>query len=803
MKNALKRKLVFLLLLVAVIATSSLTVMSSAQQQAPLFSMTLIAPGNANLVRRQWGQIIANALQQAGIDAKIVYLGWGPVFDRAVIPSRQNVGKTYADGGFDAVFIGQTPGLIPNPLAAGYYGGDPAYFAPDGLNFELYNNATGNSVLEQYVTSSSDSQRQSLMKQWQAIVFDDLPESEILYEQFVIAANPALSGYGWTYFNVGPTPQWLKGKTSVTYASTGELLTFLPPLSQSWYDAIAFQPMYDQMAIWTNDYPNRIRVPSVLQNWTSSDQGRVWTLKVRNGINWHDGVPLNADDILWTFYMNINPEGGSAQVGITSGAIGTKVNFKWLNGTTTVFQLPGATEVREGTIEAVDALTVKVTLPVFKLGKPYLLFDPELLTSNANPATGTVQPKHVYEQFPPSQWANLPCATPGTPNVQYKVGGVTKTLSGPIGCGPYKFASWDSVTQVLHLTKNGDYWNKTALENAKLFGVQDYYVKYIPGKESALAALKNGEVDLLDGNYLIHREKGTIDPSWGKVIMMGDGRQYLAYNMKHPILGTGTATPLGKQDPTKAAFAARCVRKAIDYLIPRDLIIQNLLAGDALPGTTHMLPDQAFYDSSIKARPYDLQQALRYLALAGYNVPSNPVPIAPSISSFIVGMSTHITGVFSNPVTGEKYDGMVAVIQETKDNATWKNVATGETDSQGKFDVVITPSDKGAYWYRAYFPGATAADAAFAGAAGANFDYSALPTVLPPVYSLQYTKVSVSTLQDTLQSLATKDQVTSAQNSITSLQAQVSQLTGVAYGAIAVAVVLGLIAIVLAMRKKS
>ena len=146
-------------------------------------------------------------------------------------------------------------------------------------------------------------------------------------------------------------------------------------------------------------------------------------------------------------------------------------------------------------------------------------------------------------------------------------------------------------------------------------------------------------------------------------------------------------------------------------------------------------------------------------------------------------------------------------IQETKNNATWRNIAVGQTDSQGKFDVVVTPSNTGTFWYRAYFPGVTAEEATFAGAAGPDFDYSELPTVLPPFYSFDYNKVIVSSLQDALQGLATKEQVTgmqsNLQSSIASLQAQVGQLTSVAYGAIAIAVVLGLIAIVLAMRKRS
>jgi ABC-type transport system substrate-binding protein len=56
--------------------------------------------------------------------------------------------------------------------------------------------------------------------------------------------------------------------------------------------------------------------------------------------------------------------------------------------------------------------------------------------------------------------------------------------------------------------------------------------------------------------------------------------------MKHPIFGTGVNTPLGLSDPSKASLAAKYVRQAISYAIPRDLIIQQLLAGYGNPGIT-------------------------------------------------------------------------------------------------------------------------------------------------------------------------------------------------------------------------
>jgi ABC-type transport system substrate-binding protein len=55
--------------------------------------------------------------------------------------------------------------------------------------------------------------------------------------------------------------------------------------------------------------------------------------------------------------------------------------------------------------------------------------------------------------------------------------------------------------------------------------------------------------------------------------------------MRHPVFGTGTETPLGKSNPERAAEAARYVRQAFDYLIPRQLIIDNLISGLATPGS--------------------------------------------------------------------------------------------------------------------------------------------------------------------------------------------------------------------------
>ena len=57
---------------------------------------------------------------------------------------------------------------------------------------------------------------------------------------------------------------------------------------------------------------------------------------------------------------------------------------------------------------------------------------------------------------------------------------------------------------------------------------------------------------------------------------------------EHPVFGTGVDTPLGKQDPSRAAEAAAYIRKAISHAMPREQIVKEIAAGYGKPGTVPM-----------------------------------------------------------------------------------------------------------------------------------------------------------------------------------------------------------------------
>lgn len=707
------KKVLLMLLLVVLLTLATLPLDIVRAQDEELFKVTIIAPGNANMVRRQWGQIFANSLKQLGIDARVVFLGWTGVFDRVFTPPLDMVGKTWDEGGYDIQLVGWTPGLIPEPRQL-YYGGDPAFFAPTGQNYPLWNNSEANALLDTFITSTDpDVQNQSLQA-YQSIFFNELPSSQIYYESRPCVVTPELggpalsdtvtgSGEGWLYFNVQVDPEWLTGKTEVVYASTGEIESLLPPLSNSWYDTIINSVIFNGLAEVAPDVSD-LSIPALLTNWTSGEDGFKWTFDCRTGVKWHDGADFTADDVVFSLWALMNADTGSQFVGYYQSIYGDNIKFTYTDDTTETL----GTGTRVGNITAVNATTVEIWLPELALGKPYGYFDPFLLTLANN-----IIPKHIFENIDLLEWTDSPFNT-GVGSMT--IGGTTYT--GPVGTGPYKWVNYDAVAQLVHLEKFGDYWNKTALEatvvdGKQLFGVTDYYIKFIADKTPALAALKNDEVDMLDPNYQMQIDIPTIDPAWGKVLLQeGAGRQEIGYNHRHPIFGTGVDTPLGQEDPTRAAEAARYVRIAFDYAVPRQLIIDNLLAGFGEPGATNMLPTQPYYNTSITPREYDLTKSKEYLELAGYTVPALPAPPTPE---FILGMSTSIRGTYTDPDTGGVIPNRELELRETTDNETFETVAVTNTDYSGRYFFTVTPTDAGTYYYWLYDRQFAAVDEAYNG----------------------------------------------------------------------------------------
>ncbi|MGO8957029.1 MAG: ABC transporter substrate-binding protein [Streptosporangiaceae bacterium] len=66
---------------------------------------------------------------------------------------------------------------------------------------------------------------------------------------------------------------------------------------------------------------NRILQPVLATGWTSNSTADVWTFKIRQGVKFHDGSALTADDVVYTYKLQTNPKGKSSALSAFAGVL--------------------------------------------------------------------------------------------------------------------------------------------------------------------------------------------------------------------------------------------------------------------------------------------------------------------------------------------------------------------------------------------------------------------------------------------------------------------------------------------------
>jgi peptide/nickel transport system substrate-binding protein len=144
--------------------------------------------------------------------------------------------------------------------------------------------------------------------------------------------------------------------------------------------------------------PGNIMSPSLAESWTESPDGLVYEFQLRQGVRFHNGDPLTAADVVFSF---------ERYKGAAANELKTRVKQ----------------------IEAVDPHRVR-----FHMHQPW----PDFMATYATPATGAawIVPKAYIEKV-----------------------GVDGFKQHPIGAGPYQFVSQDPGVGLI-LEANERYWRK-------------------------------------------------------------------------------------------------------------------------------------------------------------------------------------------------------------------------------------------------------------------------------------------------------------------------------------------------------
>lgn len=187
-------------------------------------------------------------------------------------------------------------------------------------------------------------------------------------------------------------------------------------------------------------------VPGLAESWDVSDDGLVYTFRLRKNVKFHNGEILKADDVLFTFDRMLDPA--------------TKaLNTDFLD------MIAGAKERMEGKADSVKGLkviddnTIEITLAA-----PFSSF----LANLATPAGSIYNRKATTEAE--DQFGLEPSKT--------------------IGTGPFKFKSW-KLNNSCVLVANKDYFKGAP----KLQGIN---FKIVPDAETTRMLFETGELDVFD-----------------------------------------------------------------------------------------------------------------------------------------------------------------------------------------------------------------------------------------------------------------------------------------------------------------
>ncbi|MEY3078916.1 MAG: hypothetical protein RL086_69 [Bacteroidota bacterium] len=182
----------------------------------------------------------------------------------------------------------------------------------------------------------------------------------------------------------------------------------------------------------------------------------------------------------------------------------------------------------------------------------------------------------------------------------------SRNPEGVNGAGPYKLVSWLSGQEILLEKKQAWWGDKLATDNAAFQAFPDKLLfKIIPDPVSALAALKNEEIDVMQNiapeDFLGLTSDSTTKAHFSFYTPSSLSSYYISLNTRLPILSD------------------KKVRRAFAHAIDVDELIKNVFIGFGTRCATPLHPSSAEYNADLKPITFSIEKAKKLLAEAGWS----------------------------------------------------------------------------------------------------------------------------------------------------------------------------------------
>lgn len=240
-----------------------------------------------------------------------------------------------------------------------------------------------------------------------------------------------------------------QGDETIIMASDNPMGNVTPFYFETWVGGEMGPYVYDSLFLRT---PDLRLIPGLATGYTVSDDGLTYTVTLREDVQWHDGEPFDAEDIV--------------------------SSYKWMSGMggTRGVSLRG---LITDTITAISPYEVQ-----FELEETNPFFVDRALSIE-------VIPQHVWKEIFDNPDLEIPEGM--------TIYDVAHDFEANVGTGPYKFVEMER-DQTYRFTRNDDYWGPKPVP-------KDLIVTVIKDRTVMMQALSAGEVDV----SLISVEPSTVE----------------------------------------------------------------------------------------------------------------------------------------------------------------------------------------------------------------------------------------------------------------------------------------------------
>jgi peptide/nickel transport system substrate-binding protein len=299
---------------------------------------------------------------------------------------------------------------------------------------------------------------------------------------------------------------------------------------------------------------NRAFVPGIATDWKVSEDGKTWTVTVRDDALFHDGQKVTTEDVTFTWLQSWGP--GSLEVSTSSSALNMARNTE--------------------KIEQTAPNQVSITHI-----QPDAAF-PTFISDGSGGCQGMVLPRSMWDG--------------GGPEKIFDAALMEAYDRNPIGAGPLKLVQ-QIPEELMAFERFADYYDEE--RSLKISGMD---LRKVPEEATRAAALRAGEADIAPVSL---DTKAQVEEGGGRVIF---GREASYFWVR--FLGAWNPEfPISKKE-VRHALQYALDMKEFEGLFGEGVFVPK--------GWSVVTPSSMGYSPELDPFPYDPDKARELMAQAGY-----------------------------------------------------------------------------------------------------------------------------------------------------------------------------------------